>query len=265
MYLPKKSVHKDGVSKRGKRRIHILDEIRGFAVFCMVFYHMFYTMGQLFKWDFFNHLFYFFKPVEPLFAGIFIFISGISSQLSHSNAKRGLILLFISVCITLVTYFFMPSNTIWFGILHLLSVCILFFALTRKFINKIPIWLGFVINLFLFIFTYKATQGYFSFFGLIKLNLPDFLFKYNIFAPIGFFNDTFYSADYFPVLPWIFAFFCGAFIGKLSNKGKFPKFMYKQRVKFFSFLGRNALVIYVVHQPVIYAMAYSIDYAIKTL
>ena len=33
--------------KRPRIRYHLLDELRGFAVFCMVFYHAFYTLCDL--------------------------------------------------------------------------------------------------------------------------------------------------------------------------------------------------------------------------
>ena len=31
--------------KNGIRRIYFLDELRGFAIICMVFHHMFYDIG----------------------------------------------------------------------------------------------------------------------------------------------------------------------------------------------------------------------------
>ena len=33
----------------GKKRIYLLDELRGLAVFCMVFYHAFYSMSEFFN------------------------------------------------------------------------------------------------------------------------------------------------------------------------------------------------------------------------
>ena len=57
-----------------KKRIHLLDEIRGFAVFCMVLYHGFFILGELFEVEAATKLFDFFTPVEPFFAGIFIFV-----------------------------------------------------------------------------------------------------------------------------------------------------------------------------------------------
>ena len=67
-----------------------MDEIRGLCVLLMIFYHAFYTMSMLFHWELGTKLLVFFSPAEPFFAGLFILISGISSQLSHSNLIRGL-------------------------------------------------------------------------------------------------------------------------------------------------------------------------------
>ena len=109
-------------------RIYLMDELRGFAVFCMVFYHGFYTFAYLFHWAFGEALLRFFMPAEPWFAGLFILISGISSNLSHSNLARGAKLLVIALAVSLVTGLVVPQERILFGILHFLSVCMLLFG-----------------------------------------------------------------------------------------------------------------------------------------
>ena len=38
----------------------------------------------------------------------------------------------------------------------------------------------------------------------------------------------------------------------------FPESLYKQRSRFLGFLGRRALIIYIVHMPLIYLAAYII-------
>ena len=72
-----------------RERIHLIDEIRGFSIIMMVIYHAAYDVVVIFNVDF--PLFY--HPVirflEPLFAGLFIFVSGMSGRLSRSNLKRG--------------------------------------------------------------------------------------------------------------------------------------------------------------------------------
>ena len=72
------------------------------------------------------------------------------------------------------------------------------------------------------------------------------------FAPLGLPGAGFSSADYFPLIPWCFVFAAGTVVGRLARDGKFPAWTYPSRVPFFSFLGRHALLIYIVHQPVIY-------------
>ena len=109
-------------------RIYLMDELRGFAVFCMVFDHGFYTFAYLFHWAFGEALLRFFMPAEPWFAGLFILISGISSNLSHSNLARGAKLLVIALAVSLVTGLVVPQERILFGILHFLSVCMLLFG-----------------------------------------------------------------------------------------------------------------------------------------
>ena len=80
------------IQKTDKKRIFFIDEVRGFSVSCMVFYHAFYILGTTFGYEWAKKLFGFFMPVQPLFAGLFIFICGISCSLSKSNLKRGLTL-----------------------------------------------------------------------------------------------------------------------------------------------------------------------------
>ena len=120
----------------GKKRIYLLDELRGLAVFCMVFYHAFYSMSEFFNIAIGTKLLDFFTPAEPFFAALFIVISGISSRLSHNNTKRGVRLLCVALALTVVTAVIMPmmhfeGAEIYFGILHLLSLSMLIFSALR--------------------------------------------------------------------------------------------------------------------------------------
>lgn len=251
-----------------KIRYHFLDEARGFAVLCMVFYHAFYTMAWMFNMPFGETLLNFFAPAEPFFAAFFIFLSGVCCQLSRSNLKRGLKLAVVSILLTVITVIVLPrfnfeGAEIYFGILHLLSVGMLLVALLNKVIKAIPIYLGAVVFMLLFLLFYNVENGYIGF-GEYKYLLPSYLYYKNLFV-LGFHSDTFYSADYFPILPWLFIFFSGAFIGLLAKAKKFPAFFRKKRVPPLAFLGRHALIVYLVHQPVIYGLLFGVNYIIMAM
>lgn len=51
----------------GKKRIYLLDELRGLAVFCMVFYHAFYSMSEFFSFEIGTKLLDFFTPRRAVF------------------------------------------------------------------------------------------------------------------------------------------------------------------------------------------------------
>lgn len=240
-------------------RIHLLDELRGFAIFCMVFYHAFFTMAYFFNFKPAYLLFNFFTPIEPIFAGLFILISGICSKLSKSNFKRGIKLLLIALLISAVTCIFIPQAFIAFGILHMLSLSMIIFSFLERFLNKVPLTFGFTISLILFCITFPIGNGYIGLFNFHFIDIPSSWYNCNFLFPFGVYNCSFSSSDYFPLFPWIFLFFAGSFLGQLAHNNILPKFMYELKFKFFSLLGRHSLLIYILHQPIIYFICYLIN------
>lgn len=243
-----------------KQRIHLMDELRGFAVFCMVFYHGFYTLAYLYHLELGKILLYFFMPAEPWFAGLFILIAGISSNLSHSNLIRGLKLAGVALVVTLATWLVVPEERILFGILHFLSICMIAFGLIQPHLRrKRPFtWIPTAICVLLYLCTAQIDRGILGI-GPLSISLPDQLYATDWLAPFGLHSPSFFSSDYFPLLPWIFVFFAGTSLGRLAVEGRFPAFAYRSHVPFFSWLGRHALVIYVVHQPVIYGISWLVS------
>lgn len=257
-----------GNAENNKKRLNFLDEVRGFAVFCMVFYHAFYICGSFFEWDWAADFFDFFMPVQPLFAGIFIFICGVSCTLSKSNLKRGAILLGIAVGFTLVTALLLPAmgfvgTEIYFGILHLLAVSVLFYALIEKKLKGFSPFSGILLCAVLYAFTSGISNGELSYGNLISFSLPESLFEHDYLMPLGIYSSSFYSADYFPIFPNIFIFLSGTFAGKHFLQKGYPEWCYPQKIPFFGFLGKKSLIIYVIHMPVIFAAAYAVDFIIN--
>lgn len=199
-------------------RIELMDALRGLAVCLMVLHHFLYDLCEFLGapwWLFTNPVF---DVLHYFFAGLFIFLSGISSDFSRSNLKRGAKAMALALGITLVTYFM--DMTIVFGVLHLLASCMLLFGLTRKLWEALPAWVLPVLCL-----------------ALIFLTAPDFA-----------------SADYFPLLPWFFVFLLGTWAGRYVKAGRLPQWFYTARAPHLALVGRHALLLYVLHQPALYAL-----------
>lgn len=222
---------------------------------CMVFYHAMYTMGFMFGLTTAQNMFWFFSHISPAFAFAFIMMCGMSSTLSRSNFKRSLPILGAAVAITFVSLFITPNAPILFGILHLLGVCVLLYSFVEKFFNKVNPAFGLSLSIVLFLLTYNVLNGYLGFEGIFKITLPHALYEQDYLSFLGFLSEGASFSDYFPLLPWVFAFLTGVFTGNLL-KGRYPKFMYKQKVRFFTLLGTNAFIIYVIHQPIIFGVSY---------
>jgi uncharacterized membrane protein len=111
---------------------------------------------MVFPIDWAEEIFYAIKNWQPLLPISFVLISGVSFNLSQSNVKRGIKLLLIGTGITIVTRVVLPSETIWFGIIHLLGVANIICGLLKKPLQKIPAVFGTIIFILPFAFTYNA-------------------------------------------------------------------------------------------------------------
>ena len=224
-----------------KQRIELMDAARGLALILMVFHHFFYDLVVFVgapPWLFRNAVF---DPLHYFFAGLFIFISGISSNFSHSNTARGAKVIGVALVITLVTT--VMDMPIIFGILHFLGVCMLLYGLTQDFWRrlgeKLP-WLVPALAVAGIAATARLADGY-------PTETPH-LWMFGLTTP------EFVSTDYFPLLPWMFVFLLGAWAGKYVREGRLPKWFYETKVPFLPAVGRKSLLIYVLHQPLLYGL-----------
>lgn len=233
-------------------RIHIVDELRGLCVVLMVIYHALYTLAASFLSPLALSLYTFFYPVEPFFAGVFIVLCGFSCRLSHNNVRRGLLLALVSAGLTTVLLLAMPSQVIRFGVLHCLAVCILLFAAAKPLLDRIPPLVGMIAAIVLFAVSWTVPTMHGGRF--LGMALPAALLECDPLLPLGF--GTVFSADYFPLIPWLFLFLCGTFLGHWRDR--LPAWCYRRRIPPLSYLGRHSLWIYLLHQPIIFGAAWLI-------
>ncbi len=246
-----------------KPRIALLDEVRGLCVVLMVVYHGFYTFGYYLDSEAHTalsrtcrELFDFFMPVEPLFAGIFIFLCGLCCTLSRNNLKRGALLAVVAGGVTAVMAIGFPNDVIWFGVLHMLAVCILLYALLHRVIAKIPGWLGAAVCAILLVLCWNLpvqyAAGFFGIRNVWELDVPRRVMQIKWLYPLGLGRIGGVQGDYFPLLPWIFCFFGGSFLGRYVHR--LPQVLKRSHVPPLAFIGRHALIVYVVHQPIIFGI-----------
>lgn len=220
----------------------------------MVVYHTFFDLVIIFG----VNIPAFYSPLVNglviLFAGLFIFISGTACHFSHNNLRRGLICFGLGLILTLGTFLFMPDERILFGILHLLGASMLLFPLLSPLFRKIPPLVGIPLSLILFALLYHVPDGYIGFAGWFSLALPRGIYDLHWLFWLGFPGAGFFSSDYFPLIPWGFCFAAGAFFGVLVKGRRLPAWVYAPHCPPLALVGRNTIVVYLLHQPVVYGV-----------
>ena len=98
-----------GTEVKKYRRAGFMDEVRGFCILCMVVYHVCFDLNYTYNIHIPIMFDGWFDIVRDIFAGAFMFISGMSSRYSHNNAKRGIQCFFIGMIITFIFAFFAPT------------------------------------------------------------------------------------------------------------------------------------------------------------
>lgn len=243
------------MSGEGKRPHYgLLDTVRGVCILSMVAYHGMYDLVDIFGLP---SAWYTGLPGyiwQQSTCWTFILLSGMCWQLSRRHVKRGLLLVGCGAAITLITWLVMPSQRILYGVLNLLGLSALLLIPLDKVFRKIPAWAGLGGALLLFALTKNVARGSLGFEGLVLCRLPRWLYATDILAVVGFPSPSFWSTDYFPLLPWFFLFCAGYFLWSLLDKSPRAKELLRPGLRPLSFLGRHSLVIYLIHQPALMAV-----------
>ena len=242
-----------------KKRYYLIDSLRAVAIINMVLYHA--------LWDIVNII----GINIPWYSGSighiwqqsicrsFIVISGFCFCMSRNNFRRGIIVFSAGVLISIVTAIFMPQTRILFGILTFIGSSMIFTALIDSKLKKINSLIGIIICVILFALTYDIRHGYISIAGHNIFRLPQLLYSGYFMTYLGFTDKHFYSGDYFPVIPWLFMYIGGYFLNKLVMKYEKVTDFLEKRCRFLEPAGRNSLLIYMLHQPVIYVIILAVQ------
>lgn len=225
-----------------KRRFDILDAWRTLAIVLMVVYHFLYDLyifgilsaNQLFSTPL--------NILERFICGSFILLAGASARFSRNNLRHGLTVLAAGLIVELGAA--IAGQTIRWGVLMLLGSSMVLWRFLGKCLEKwradtlVPVCIG------LYIFTSWWTRA-------TPVSVP-WLY------PLGLTAPGFYSADYFPLFPWFFLFLTGTALGGWCLAHRENRILTAPLPKVLTWPGRHSLIIYVLHQPVLYGISYLI-------
>jgi len=242
--------------KNNIKRFWEIDFFRGFFIILMILFHILYDLNHfnILKINFDS---IFFQSYIYINATPFLLLVGISLTISYNRAKktlvdkqlftkflfRGLKIFCYGLIITFITWLYLDEGFIIFGILHCIGLSIILaypFLKIQKFIPLTGISLTAI--------------------GFI---LKTMTFDFYWFLWLGFIPTTFFTVDYFPLLPWFGVVLIGIFIGNTFYKENKRTFNLKDMsifmpVKFICFIGRHSLVIYLIHQPIVIGLIHLI-------
>ena len=220
-----------------KRYIEV-DLIRGIAILLMVAFHFSYDLNHFsyidinirsgLDWRYFRYL----------ILTLFIMTVGISLVLANRkkiNFKkvllRSLKLLIASALITIVSYFMNPIMWIYFGVIHF----ILFGSLVGLLFVHRP-YVSLVVGLSILI--------------LYNLGLANMHWLYNPLQDI--LHLPRHTEDLVQFVPWFGVLLIGIFVG--HTKWYDWGIKSNQVSESLSFLGQHALIIYLIHQPILFGI-----------
>jgi len=220
-----------------------LDIIRGSALAIMVFFHFWWDLNYYGMAELNTHI-YWWAQIAPV---LFFTLVGISLVLAARHKSREDMLLYGSLVfamgcgISLVSQFVMPNRPVAFGVLHCIGLSMVIGAFITKVDRKYLLLLAIPL----------IVLG--SAMSMVPVGSPNLV---QLAIGVHQASPERYMVDYFPILPWFGIVVLGMVLGEVLYKdGKrqfpFPDISNHRSARAASWLGRNSLVIYLAHQPII--------------
>jgi uncharacterized membrane protein len=231
-------------------RVAAIDAARGVALIGMALYHL--------SWDFaWFHLAPAEFPMIPpmrLFshtvAGAFLTLAGVSLALAHRGGPRwGAFLRRLAVVggaaalLTLATWLYAPRQAIFFGILH----CIAAASLLAAPLLRLPAWVALAASALAIAAPLLIANPAFNSPALVWLGLGTV-------AP--------QTLDWRPLTPWSGLVFLGLAVTRLNFARMSASPLWRWRPvarpgRALAFAGRHSLAIYLIHQPMLFAILFA--------
>lgn len=224
-------------------RLQSVDVYRGLALVAMAVYHACWDLN-------YYGLISVGIGVDPVWITAqrsiltaFLLLAGAGLALGHGSGikwrafwRREAVLVVAAIAVSAGTWFLFQDDLAYFGVLHMIALGSL---LALPFV-VLPIWAGILV-------------------AIVVLALPA-LYSSDLFDPrwlnwLGFFKITPETADLVPVFPWLGVMLIGV-LGMRLLRGA-PAFGWSSRnpvVRGLAFAGRWSLIVYLIHQPLLFGI-----------
>jgi uncharacterized membrane protein len=178
---------------------------------------------------------------------LFLLVSGASVQAREERGwessrgrslwflRRFINITFAAAVVSIATWIFDKETFVQFGVLHLIAL------------STILLWL------------FKGTSRTLVLAGSISIVAMFFLpasGSSSWLLPLGIMTDGFQSVDYVPLLPWFGLIALGAALWPLVPNSLRLERQYRKKTNTFTWPGRHSLVLYLLHQPLIWGFFY---------
>lgn len=240
-------------------RIHGYDTVRGFSVISMIGFHACYDLAYLYG----VKLNWFVSPLQDIWRAsiswVFLLLAGIMCSYSRNNLRRAAKYLAVALAIYVVTSAVAVDTPISYGIIYCMGASTLVIGVANRLQRKSSpardgmIVAGITLLLALFLLSLGIPTGTFGLgtFGGPCVRVPAALYRSGALSWLGFPGPHFASGDYYPPLPYTLLFLAGSLTGTLTREHGVPKRIASLTCKPLEWVGRRALPIYVLHQPVV--------------
>jgi uncharacterized membrane protein len=230
------------MTKLPQGRLLALDLARTLALVCMVVFHFTFDLalfGHIDPGTMSQPFWYYFAR---MIAGSFLFLSGVSLWIAHGQGirwpafwTRFAKLVAAAALVTLASLWLVPGGPIWFGILHAIAAASLLGLLALR--------LPWPVTLTLAALIFAAGWG------------P----RFPAVDPIwlvwtGLAETRPMMGDYVPLVPWAAPALAGIALAQALRLDRQPGTPPTRLTDVLTFPGRHSLVIYLIHQPILFGL-----------
>lgn len=220
-----------------------LDVLRGFSLLLMIIFHFGYDLSVFGYTDYDTNADIEWRVFRAIIVSGFLLAVGMSSYLAYRShidkaklIKNLLKLVSVSLLISLASYYMYPQHWVYFGIIHFVSVAL---PLSLLFVPRPNIALlvaGIIIvGYFTDILSLQAVWEW----SVKHMGIPQ------------------HSVDLVSFIPWFGVVLIGIFI--IHHK-LLPVMSLNTVSRLLAKLGRHSLVIYLIHQPILFAGFYLLQH-----